>query len=36
MKNLIDKHDIFSKEDSLSPEEMILVDENNKIKVKFF
>lgn len=35
VKNLIDKHGLFSKENSLSPEEMTLVEENEKIKVKF-
>lgn len=35
VKNLIDKHGLFSKENSLSSEEMTLVEENEKIKVKF-
>ncbi len=35
VKNLIDKHNEFLNKNSLSPEEMTLVEENEKIKVKF-
>lgn len=35
VKNLIDKYGMLSKENALSPEEMTLTEENEKVKVKF-
>lgn len=34
-KNLIDKYGMLSKENALSPDEMTLTEENEKVKVKF-
>lgn len=33
--NLIDKYGMLSKENALSPDEMTLTEENEKVKVKF-
>lgn len=35
VKNLVDKYGMLSKENALSPEEMTLTEENEKVKVKF-
>jgi hypothetical protein len=35
VKDLIDKYGMVSKENALSPDEMTLTEENEKVKVKF-